>query len=142
MKITKYCLLALMICITFFFSAWWRYQEARSTKPIAIKSTNQPTPRQSTTKLIPQVLISAPTKSTTQEKILAPVEIQKGLIPPPAEYARIDPQITVLIKTMGRRRIVAEQVESIEKLYTRRFRIIIGDDGPKNESDLYHEEGK
>ena len=42
---------------------------------------------------------------------------------------------------MGRREKVAVLVQSIETLYPRRFKIIIGDDGEHDEGDLYQSEG-
>ena len=55
---------------------------------------------------------------------------------PPSDF-----NITVLIRTMGRRRMVARQVSSIEKFYPQRFKIVIGDDGKQNETDDYTAEG-
>jgi len=63
-----------------------------------------------------------------------------GPIPVPLEYAHVDAQTSVLIKTMNRREKVALLVKSIEALYPGRLTILIGDDGEKNERHLYESE--
>ena len=44
----------------------------------------------------------------------------------------------MLIKTLNRREKVAALVASIERLYPRRLKILIGDDGEEDERELYH----
>ena len=55
----------------------------------------------------------------------------------PAQYAYIDEHITVLIKTLNRREKVAALVASIERLYPKRLKILIGDDGELDEGPFY-----
>ena len=46
-----------------------------------------------------------------------------------------------MIKTLNRREKVAALVASIERLYPRRLRILIGDDGEVDERQLYAQDG-
>ena len=58
-----------------------------------------------------------------------------------ANCSDIAAETSVLIKTMNRRKKVAHQITSIEKLYPGKFKILIGDDGKEDESAFYQKEG-